>query len=313
MLIEDASIITVLGVPLYAYGLLCMIGAALCMAFWTVLCRKMRFPAGFAPLGGVCMLLCGFVLSRVLFVLFDGSMRYGITLKGALYIQGGGYSMFGALGGAMLGCCLAAKGMKVRCAGALDCAFTALMLFVAFARLGEGYTDIGISRPLVGGTEGASFFITEGEYDRYISTYRIEMLAAVLCLLVCLWDLRGKHRAGFTALKGMLVFGCCQTVLESLRFDQHMKFSFVGVQQVLSVVLVICVVVYFGIKAGKKGRTLQIVSVMYLVLMAGLVVLLEFLIDRSSISRLVLYIAYIAVVCVPCVMGLKLRALAQKE
>ena len=63
MLIEDASIITVLGVPLYAYGLLCMIGAALCMAFWTVLCRKMRFPAGFAPLGGVCMLLCGFVLS----------------------------------------------------------------------------------------------------------------------------------------------------------------------------------------------------------------------------------------------------------
>ncbi|MBR6525751.1 MAG: prolipoprotein diacylglyceryl transferase [Clostridia bacterium] len=313
MLIEDASIITVLGVPVYAYGLFVMLGVVLCMTFLALCLHKARCPKGCVPLTVFCMLLCGFVLSRMLFVLFDGSMRNGITLKNALYFQGGGYSMFGALAGALLGAYAAAKCVKAPVAKVLDAAVTALFLFVALSRIGEGYTDIGISRPLVGSEGGASFFITQGEYDRYISTYRIEVLCALACFLLCLWDLRGKHRHGFTALKGMLVFGCSQTVLESLRFDQHMKFSFVGVQQVLAVVLVIAVVVYLGIAAGKKGRKWLIASIAYLVFMAGAVVLLEFLIDRSSISRLVLYGVYIAVVCVPCVMGLKMRSLAERK
>lgn len=315
MLIEDAYLINILGVDMYAWGLHVALGAALALAVLAVLWKKQKQPAGGAAVTGLCMLVCGFVLSRLLFVFFDGSMRSSVTLEGAVYVQGGGYSMFGALLGAYLGAWVAARCMKISARAMLDRVTVALMLFVVVARLGERYTDIGISRPLVNAPEGFGPFVTVGEYDSYISTYLLESILAAVIFIVCLWDLYKKRREGFTALLGWLLFGASQTVLESLRFDQHMKFSFVGVQQVLAMVLLIAVTVLLGVLAVKKGRGKKWLTgaCIYLVCLMGAVVGLEFLIDRSGLSRLMLYSVYVLLMTVPCVMGIRLRYLAERE
>lgn len=314
MLIEDAATFSTLGVPMYLYGFYVMIGAAFALCMLGILFRKNRFHKGSAALCGVLMLTIGFVLSRLLFVFFDGSMRHMITWKGLFYVVGGGYSMFGALIGACLGACLGGKLMKLPLGKVLDDAVCVLLMFVWFARLGEQHTEIGISRPLVGDVQ-KNLFITVGEYDSYLSTWLLEGLFALICAFVCLGDRRKKHPAGSTALLGMLLFGASQTVLESLRFDQHMKFSFVGVQQVLSVLLVAAVLIVLSVQAMKKGRgkKLAVFSYVYLVLMAACIVLLEFMIDRTTISRILLYAVYVALAAVPVWMGVKMRAAWEKE
>ena len=318
MLIEDAEIIRLLGVNMYAWGLHAALGCALCLICLAVCEKKAGLPKGGAALVSLCMLLCGAVLSRLFFVLFDGSMRSSLTLKGILYIQGGGFSMYGALMGAFAGAYLAGRVLKTPFLRLADVLFPALMLFIAVTRMGERFTEIGISRPLLNAPEvkgAVSWFVTVGDYDLYLSTYVLEAAAALACLVLFLADKRRRHAPGMSALMGMLVFGCMQTWLESLRFDQHMKFSFVGVQQVLSVLLMMGMVVYFGVCALKKGRGKRLftLSCGYLAVLTGAVIGLEFLIDRSGLSRLMLYGVYAVLLLVPCIPGGKLRALAEKE
>lgn len=315
MLIEDANIISVLGIDMYAYGLHAALGALLCLLFLALTEKKAALPRGGAALTGVCMLLCGFVFSRLLFVLFDGSMRSSLTLEGILYIQGGGYSMYGALLGACMGAWLAGKALHADVKRLMDYVVTALLLFIAAVRMGEMGTDVGISRPLVGDVAGFGPFVTAGEYDSYVSTYLIEAILALCLFSVCALYVKKCRKAGHTALLGMLLFGASQTVMESLRFDQHMKFSFVGVQQVLSMLLLIAVMMVFGVMARKKGqgKKLFTASIVYLVFLMGAVIGLEFLIDRSGLSRMMLYMVYVLLLAVPCVMGIRLKKLAERE
>ena len=314
MLIEDARIISVLGVDVYAYGFYVMIGAAFALVMQGIMHRTARFPKGSGALCGVLMLVCGFVLSRLLFVFFDGSIRNMITWKGLLYVIGGGYSMYGALLGAVLGALLGARVLKLPVGKVLDYAVCALFMFIWYARLGEQYTEIGISRPLVNEVK-KNLFVTVGEYDSYISTYLIEAVLSLVWALVCVADLREKHTPGHTAALGMLYFGASQMVMESLRFDQHMKYSFVGVQQILSVVLLAAAVVYFGVLAMKKHRAkaLAVAAYVYLPVMAAGIVLLEFMIDRTTINRVLLYAVYVLMATVPVIMGILLRAQGEKE
>ena len=45
----------------------------------------------------------------------------------------------------------------------------------------------------------------------------------------------------------------------------------------------------------------------------GAVIGLEFLIDRSGLSRMMLYMVYVLLLAVPCVMGIRLKKLAERE
>lgn len=310
MLIEDAQLLNLFGVDVYAYGLFVAIGVLACLVYLAINGKK-TLKTGTAPLMALCMVAGGFLLSRLMFVFLDGSMRNYVTLNGLLYIRGGGYSMYGALLGAVLAALTVGKVRGENLKKVLDLAVPGLLLFVLFARLGEKFTDIGISRPLLRVPDALKVFVTVGEYDSYISTYLLESIAALMLYVMCICIKAKKRPDGTAANLTMMVFAAVQTLLESLRFDQHMKFSFVGVQQVLSMVLLIAMVLFFAIRLAKKDYL--IASIVYLVCLMGAVVALEFLIDRSGLSRTVLYSVYAVLLALPCAGGWRMSRLAEKE
>ena len=73
-------------------------------------------------------------------------------------------------------------------------------------------------------------------------------------------------------------------------------------------------VVFFalkGLKAFPKTK-LPVICLISLPVMVSLLVALEFALDRTEISKLLLYILYVAVIICPCAMSLVLRHRLEK-
>jgi prolipoprotein diacylglyceryltransferase len=201
--------------------------------------------------------------------------------------------MMGALTGACLGALLTAKILKVRIPKIMDLILPSLMVFIAIARLGEGYTFLGISRPLVDNAFNHTFLV-KFDTDFYLRTYLLESAAAAALFFALFRLNRKQHRDGDTALKGMLYFGVSQTLMESLRYDGHMRFEFIGAQQVFCVLLIAAVTMTASVRLLKQGgkKLFPWIAICGLPVLAGLLIGLEFMIDRSGISRYILYAAY---------------------
>ena len=306
---EDAVITNVLGLEVYTFGLYAALGCAVAMIALGILLRRAKWPKGAAALTGVLAIGCGFIVSRLFFCFMDQGLGGPVPLRGVLLVTGGGYSMMGALIGACVGAIAAAKIMKRSPAALLDLLAPAFLLFVACERLGEGcIDDFGISRPLVGDLLKGSFLAIEGDYDWVLATYLIEACAALALALVLLWDGSKKdRRAGNTFLLFLLLFGASQVILESLRFDQHMHISFVGLQQVMSILLLAAGVTVLAIRRMRDKRGMAIAALALLPVAAGIGVGLEFAIDRTTVNRFLLYAAFILVMAAPVVLGVKLR------
>ena len=325
-LAEDAPQTMFLGVRVYAWGLYCFFGAVLCLLAVMFHGRE-KMKKGTAALFGVLALPMALTLSRLLYCLFDARMRVFEGLSDGSVTWGeyfadvfgatlGGFSMFGALLGGVLAALLSARILKEDKWALLDAVACALMLFIAAERLGEGrLEDFGVSRPLNERTDWWGLFITHGEYDDCISTYMLESLTALAIFVLLEWR-RSRLKRGDTFLTGALVFGLSQVLMESLRFDQHMRFSFVSMQQLFAMGCAVYALLVWAVRIRKrKIRTrLPLFAAVAVPAVIGAIILLEFMIDRSGISRLLLYMAYIALLSCPLVIGLRMRnALAKAD
>ena len=319
MLQDWASVTEISQIRIYTWGLYCACGAALCLLLFAFL-RRGGKKDGSTALCGVMMLLFGMILSRILYAL-DGKIREMASFKAFFMIRAGGWSMFGALFGAVLGCLLCAKMRRFtpgETGSLYDDAVPALLLFVAAERLGERVIgEFGISRALRDESVFWQALITRGEYNSYLSTYYLEAAGALVLLAVCLADRRRNKKAGNTALFGMMLFGASQVLFESLRFDQHMRVSFIGFQQLFAAGCMGAGVLVFALRvmhtAGKGSRKrIAVSAVASLPIVIAALVGLEFMIDRSGVSLWLLYAVYIVLLCVPCAMGIRLRSMAEK-
>lgn len=305
---EEATKITLLGMDVYAFGFFCALGAALALLVLSMQMKKERMEKGAAALTGCLAMLFSFVVSRLFYALLDRSLGGMMPVKGALMITAGGYSMVGALLGGVLGAALSGKILKGSALKMADMIAPALLLFVACERLGEGYVpDFGISRPLLGDALKGSFLAVEGEYDWYLATYLLESFAALVIALILLRDLGGKKRAGDTLLLGLILYGAAQSVLESLRYDRHLSFSFVGSQHIAAIAFLGVAVIILAARNWKNRRGLALAGIISIPLVVGLGITLEFMIDRTEINRYVLYLAYVILVSVPAYLGIRLR------
>ncbi len=306
---EDAVTTEFLGVEVYAFGLYVALGLAVAMIALGILLRRAKWPKGAAALTGALAIVCGFIVSRLFFCFMDQGLGGPVPPRGVLLVTGGGYSMMGALIGACIGAIAAAKIMKRPPAALLDLLAPAFLLFVACERLGEGcIDDFGISRPLVGDLLKGSFLAIEGDYDWALATYLIEAFAALVLALVLLWDANKKdRRAGNTFLLFLLLFGASQVIMESLRFDQHMHLSFVGLQQVIAILLLAAGVIVLAVRRMRDKRGVAIAALVLLPVVAGIGVGLEFAIDRTTVNRFLLYALFILAMAAPAALGVKLR------
>lgn len=249
----------------------------------------------------VVSLPAALVCSRVLFCALDFNFHSVFSPKAAAVFWGGGFSMVGALLGFALAAFIAGRTMKVCPLKILDNAVIGILLFMAFARMGEPYTELmGRSRPLISEAFKASFLAIGDEYDAYLRTYALE-IAAYLVLAVFLLVFRRKERkAGDVLLMGMLLLGCAEALFYSLRFDSHMRRSFISVQQLLFAVIMAAPLLLFARRCGKKQTWISVGILAFAVVAA---VALEFMIDRSGVSRVLLYAIYIAVLSIPAAAG----------
>lgn len=305
---DDARSITLLGTTAYVWGLWVAAGCLAAGLVLLLLNKRDERMKNAAALTCLLSLLMGLAGARLLYVLTDVQFRPFLTFKNVLNLRVGGFSMYGALLGATAGAALSARISKVQVAKWLDVLTPALFAFVALARLGEGATALGISRPLVTGVLDSTFLAFRDAYDAYLRTYLLESAAAATLFVMSLRRLPRVKRPGGLFLFGALCFGVTQNLFESLRYDGHMRFSFIGVQQVLSVVLFSLVLIFLAIKLLKmrQAKGLAVGTLIALLPILGAILGLEFMIDRSAVSKWISYALYAVVLCVPIVLGLKM-------
>lgn len=300
---EDSLSLIDLGgkLQVFYYGAFIALGLTLMLAS-TFLLRKRRSLSGDTVLVfGVLAVPCALVFSRLLFCALDFNFHSVFSIRALLSFWGGGFSMTGALLGFALAAFIAGRKLNTCPLKIMDVAVVGIALFMACARLGEPYTELlGRSRPLISESFRNSFLAIGDEYDSYLRTYALQ---AVSCLLIAAFLFifgKKQRKNGDTLLMAMLLIGCTETLFYSLRFDSHMRRSFISMQQLLFAVMMALPLILFAVRCNKKS----IITACALLLVAVVAaVVLEFMIDRSGISRVLLYAVYVLILILPAAAG----------
>lgn len=304
---EDAITFSLFGLNGYVYGLFVALGCLLAATALLYLCRKQEKDSLAAAWTMLLALVFGFVLARLVFVLLQPDYAPLLNIKNILDVTTGGFAMYGALFGAVLAALLGASLAKVGKPMMLDRLAVSIPAFLILARLGEGFTALGISRPLTTPFIINSFLALKDEYDAYLRTYLLEAFIALILLLVLWRHLKKGKKSGKTFTLFCLLYGVSQTLMESLRYDGHLRYSFIGVQQVLSAALFSLTLIYLAVRLlrnKKAGKLLPVLSLVLLPLILLGIVGIEFLIDRSQMGKLFSYALYLLALAVPAALGI---------
>ncbi|MBQ7454803.1 MAG: prolipoprotein diacylglyceryl transferase [Clostridia bacterium] len=309
---DDAKSFSFLGAQVYVYGLFIAVACALMLAALTYSCRKKNLPKGTAALLGALGIPIGLVCSRVLFCLLDSGFRGVFSPRALLSFWGGGLSMTGALLGAALAALLTARIQKISALDLLDALTPALLAFMAVARFGEPFTNdlLGRSRALTVSWLRGTVFSSADEYGIYrLDTWLIEALCAALLSGLLIAMLRKGKRRGEVLLTGMLLLGCIEVFWHSMRTDAHMFVTFVNLQQIIYACMFAAALIVFARRCGGKALWIAVGACL---LDVGAIIGLEFLIDRSSISHVLLYIPYALLMAGTAALGLIFRKRSER-
>lgn len=257
--------------------------------------------------------VCAFVLSRLLFALSNIPYYFHTLDNPALMLHfwDGGASMMGAMLGVLLAAWLAVRLFRQPLGVLMDGVALGAPLAILTERLAEGFFGNGMG---MGKTIATPFlaFLGQGA-DGCHPVWCYEALAAVVLLAVLLVSRRRPHPSGDTMLLFLLLYGCVQVVLESLRNDAHMiVIHFVRISQIGAIVLAVaamsCWTVRLVQRGVPKGRFLWLWGVTIACIGAGIG--MEFAVDRLG-EPLLAYSLMALVLAVIALCGLRLRKLSQ--
>lgn len=305
-LIDEAVIIEIFGIRMYAFGLYVALGA-LCavLALW-VMSSWLRLKKGTAALTALVSGICGLVVSRLAFCLLNQELGSLTPFHIWPQISSGGWSMFGLIGGIFLGGWISARILHEKTGSILDILSLAVLPLIAAERIGENRTDyFDISRTLDSSALKGSFLVV-GDDECYLATYYVAAAVAVI-LFIILAVLFFRHEAnGGLTVCFMLLFGASSIITESLRYDFFLSISFVKLQQVAAALMLAAGVVAAIRRSNRPKSALAAAAVVSLPVMVGAVIGLEFALDRTMWNKLLIYLGMIAVVAVPAALGMTL-------
>jgi len=305
-LLEEAVIIEVFGVKVYAFGLYVMLGTICSMITLGLLAKAFQLKPGTAPLAALLAMVIGIICSRLTFCLLNQELGQMTPVSFWPQLAGGGWSMFGLIGGVFLGGWAASRIMKEKTAKVLDILSVSLLPTVVAERIAENrIEDFDISRaldsPLL-----ANSFLAVGEDEPCLATYYVAAAAALVLFVILLFRISRQKAEGDTVIAFLLLFGAGAIVLESLRYDRFLSISFVGLQQILAAVMLAVGVVLAFVRGRKRKPRLAIAALFSVPLMIGIVLGLEFALDRTTWNKMLLYAIMILTVAAPALMGLRL-------
>lgn len=188
-----------------------------------------------------------FLCSRLLFCMnYIGKFKDSDSVRGMLYVQNGGWMMWGVTAGIMLTCAVFAgidcnkdiRGRKTGTADLLNMLALPILVFIVFERFGEYYTDYGRGLEMKPGSSEMLFFplftprMKGTRVFRWkFSVWFIEGLFALILFAVLL-ILRKKVKHPFVSM--IALYSAGQIVFESMLACDCPKWgAFVRVNMVL--------------------------------------------------------------------------------
>ena len=270
------------GVVITVYGLMIALGAAIAIGLAGALGRK-RASCGYdvcLPLvSGVFALCCShwlFCVLRWSYVVNDLGEGWGFIFQ----FWKGGYTMYGAILGGLLGAFVYARAKRLPVAGAVDAIMPGAAVLLLLGRFAEQFTLQGRGTYVVNEALSMLPFAVENEWgEMQVHVYVYEALAALAALIVMLVMLRrGKAAPGRAAETGLTIISAAQVLLDSWRGDELIRFGFVRLNMICAAVTLACLMalrVYRAVKAGGV-KPWTILRVVLLLLGAGAVLVVEF-------------------------------------
>ena len=304
-LIEEAVIIEVLGIRMYAFGAYVALGVLFAVISLCVTGRSLSFKKGSSLLTAVVSILCGVICSRVSFCLLNKELGHMTPLSFWPQVNGGGWSMFGLIGGVLVGGYISARITKENTGRVLDAVSLAILPMIAAERMGESrIEDFDISRPLDSTFLKGSFLATAGDEPCLATYYVAAAVAVILFIVLSVRMMSRREKAGNLANAFLLLFGAASIITESLRYDRFLSVSFVGLQQIAAALTLALGVVLAVVRGNRPKSVLAVAALVSLVVMTGAVIGLEFALDRTTWNKLLIYAAMIIVVAIPAVLGM---------
>jgi len=233
-----------------------------------------------------------FVLARLAYCLARFSFYFQeMEPVSVLRTWEGGFMLYGAVLGAMLGAGLLARRRGADVAATLDEIACPGLLAVAVCRLGEWTVGEGvgtwIENPLL---MRLPFAVCNAYGEWQLAVFLWAALTALI-LMGCM--MRVQAGKGERVLSALLMYACCQVVLESLRMDSCLKVGFVRVSQVISAAVILGIT---GIRAYRSGgKPLMLRRCALVLLLAALIGGIEWALDKTVLSNILLYLVMITV------------------
>ena len=264
------------------YGAFLALGTAAALLVSMIVCRRkvtmeegLRFFA-IAAAGGI-------VLSRALYCVVNPAYYSAAWMEklARLRIWDGGMMMTGALLAAVI------AGWAVKPARRMIP--LALAVFLFFARIGEIHTQMGYGTSV----QFHHFMARKVSiFAMRLNVNYIEAAAALLILAAVLiarkaWRWRRDTRR--TVIFFYFLYGCLQVLMESLRKDQHAIWGFTKAQQIISMVMALVCLLLMA-----RDRKDRLAAIGLTLPTAGLLVALEFALDKLDLHKLKEAVGFLA-------------------
>lgn len=209
-------------------------------------------------------------------------------------LPGGGFALWGAVGGAVLAALIVSKTSRQSLGRILDSMAAPAAIAICIARFGETFTSEGhgpaIENPLFC---RVPFCVFDNMWEEWqLAVFVFEGIAALIIFLVMLHS--SPVREGDGARKFLILYGTGQVLLESLRRDNFLRWLFVRVSQLTAVIVMLIMIIVAVIrwtktadKAQTKKRIVTCVIVFFLCV--GGCIGIEFAVDKSDWPNEILY------------------------
>ncbi len=309
---EEAPITEWLGISFYTFGLYCAAGAVFAVAAVLILSGAMKLKKGSGILLSFLSVLSGLLGSRLVFCVLNTFVSGDSSAVPWLRVSAGGWSMAGMVFGVLFAAWACSRITGENCGMLQDIVCCAVPLAIAAERFGERvFEGFDVSRALQADRFPAHTFLAvrDSYYGdvSFLATYLLASAAAVVLFLIlniCL--VSPKRRDGDLRILFLLLFGSMSILLESLRYDHFLEYSFVRFQQVLAAVLLAWGVILACVRNRGSDKGLSLAAYLSLPAAIGICVGIEFALDRTGISHLLLYAAMILALAVPVSLGIAL-------
>lgn len=211
----------------------------------------------------------------------------------------GGYMLYGALAGGLAAAFLASRISREPFGRIADAAAVPAALVIAGGRfaeylVGAGY-GVGVEEWFDPFSEWSMipwenpeaicrfpFAVQEGYYGTWHFAINLWEGLAALVFLAVLLRMRKRENGGAASLL-FLLYAICQIVFESMRRDEVIRWGFVRVSQLFSALVVLGILLLCWLKQPAEGRKMKELwlRLLMLVLSAGIVMLMEFVLDQK--------------------------------